>query len=299
MGSIASRCLVLNGLPLTREDAESDFSDPDRHHFVRFNARGRPFARAWTEDLEKVLSVISDALKRLDDLGAYVLPRADAGSIFGAMQESFDIVVLIAHWKPHEVGYSDFSGPEALRRLRSALASPSSAASPALEELHGKLRALMARIEPAGAPASVDRWAKWLNDAVHAPDFLSVWSPTTVKEEPDVARAANRDTLDELLGGAIRPGNRVELRDGFHSAEVFARLFPDTWDGLFDGTICQSHLVGMALKERNPLRLRVQTIKPIQPVIRVEAAALAIELAENAKDYPLILTKVLDEFSRA
>ena len=132
-----------------------------------------------------------------------------------------------------------------------------------------------------------------------APDFLSVWSPTTVKEEPDVARAANRDTLDELLGGAIRPGNRVELRDGFHSAEVFARLFPDTWDGLFDGTICQSHLVGMALKERNPLRLRVQTIKPIQPVIRVEAAALAIELAENAKDYPLILTKVLDEFSRA
>ena len=59
----------------------------------RFNARGRPFARAWTEDLEKVLSVISDALKRLDDLGAYVLPRADAGSIFGAMQESFEHLV--------------------------------------------------------------------------------------------------------------------------------------------------------------------------------------------------------------
>ena len=42
-----------------------------------------------------------------------------------------------------------------------------------------------------------------------------------------------------------------------------------------------------------------QAIAGGQATMEDRVAQLAIELAENAKDYPLILTKVLDEFSRA
>ena len=105
--------------------------------------------------------------------------------------------------------------------------------------------------------------------------------------------------LDVVLNGVIRPGNRVELRDGLHRAEDVAAAFPEGWAGTVDLTVCQSELVALALKERCPECRCVQSGEEILVGPRVELSATVLELMKSSGgDYASLLRELLNAILR-
>lgn len=300
-----TRCLVLNALPLTWEEFRSDYENDLVHEFVSVNARGIRADAAWTGPFgdqlrwcREVLDVLAEQPSN-DLVEVECVPAAGIAS-FSQLREGFDVVILVAHWKGHEVQRRDFaaSGTTATEVMDVLLSEPDERLDAPHETF---LEALRAHLESLHGERSIDlrSVAERLDDAVCQADFIDLWSDTAIRQAPNLCRAANRSLLDRILGDLISPGNRVELRDGMHSAESLVSVFPEDWHGTLDLTVCQSELLAAALKEKCPGTVCVQTNLKILVGPRVQLSATVIDILKICGGgYATRLREVLNELAQ-
>ncbi|MEM7410454.1 MAG: hypothetical protein AAF430_09505 [Myxococcota bacterium] len=295
------RCLVINGLPISRQAFERDHAESPTHDFARWSARGLRLDRAWRAGIGRDLEWSASLLDEMERSSTGDWVKVDCvrdgtlESLTGSVG-AYDSVVLVAHWKAHGVSTRDVSdaGSTAEEILETIFGGKDEDEERARTFLD-TLRRDLSEQRGQGAP-SIDTLVRSLNNAVHNPGYGDLWGETAVGRAPNVCRAANRDLLDRVLDRKIVPGNRVELRDGMHRAEAIAGAIPLDPGGTVDLTVCQSELLAMAIKSCAPDARCVQTVQSIEvgPRLALSATVLRLQKARGG-DYAALLSEVLDE----
>ena len=82
-------------------------------------------------------------------------------------------------------------------------------------------------------------------------------------------RTHNRSLLDRAFDGLLTPGNRIELAGGMHPVDDIIRAIPASFTGFIDLTVCNSVLLGEAIKRERPGCLVVMNLNPTNFDLRI------------------------------
>ena len=106
----------------------------------------------------------------------------------------------------------------------------------------------------------------------------------SVLESDDTRFARQRDHLDSMFKGLLRPGNRLELFDGLHSKESVEEALSTHFEGVLDLTSCTSTILGDYLGAKRKHRMRTVQFNSVQEVLwgsRCVSLALRIHAEQN------------------
>lgn len=165
-----------------------------------------------------------------------------------------DVVIILSHWKGPTVSNNDMPRNDGIidrDRIHRTLAESN---RPEAVSLLDKLNANM-----------TDPLWETLNGAVYreVPNTMNVDSRSLAFEgDEELFWAYNRRTLDEIW--PLRPGNRLELMDGLHSAEEVAAAIAPDFIGTIDLVACRSSYLGSILSEHFNYQFRVVAFPEVQ-----------------------------------
>ena len=250
-----SACALQIALPLTEAEAIQDLkAGPNRH-----------FATTMLSDVNGVRREYgSSADKRgLEQQFADTLAAVKAANVAVASDGSFEsfgplfearegitpeVVTLLAHWKGHEVEPADVLDVPALQKflLRDRLGS----------QLPPTVIPLLSA--PRLQAEQLRELLRALNELLPEPPKPGVTSHKLTLAYRGRAR------LNDALGPALMPGNRIEFRDGYNSPEELADAIPGDFRGILDLMVCTSAEAAEVLKARHGRGIRVRyAVRPL------------------------------------
>lgn len=252
------RTALLLAIPLTL--AEFVASVERRSDYTRRYAADP--GNAWAHPFGYREAVARPAVRLADDAraaGISVIERATLIDLAEATSRC-STVILVAHWKGAEIEPSDLVVRD-VGDLSRRLSVP--CGDPHLSRLARKLKS-----ERCGANriavllnAHIMRTAKRLMRESRRPrDGIRLDLPVVT------AAARARLTLDEALGDALRPGERLELMDGLHGTAAVDDAVAPAFTGVLDLTTCTSVLLSAQLEHTRKAAFRVvqfhEALKP-------------------------------------
>src|SRR5205814_2191181 len=92
---------------------------------------------------------------------------------------------------------------------------------------------------------------------------------------PDEAAAAapprrlTRVLLEEAFPAELRGGSAFELRDGLHAVAAIIDAVPERFDGVIDLSVCNSIVLGEAIKRQRRGCLIITNAKPASLALRL------------------------------
>ena len=225
---------LLIGVPCDWPAFQRAAQDPQRDWLRHVGARA---AAAWQGRYEREVALpLSILAREAQALGLHVVLEARLDDLAWATRRA-EVVIVITHWKSDQVVPEDLlctqaeafvqriQGMEAMSALALQLRGVRHA-----KEIAGILQehvAAAATPPPASAPGSFE-----------------------VRGHPGTLRALRRDEIDALFEGLFRPGNRLELADGLHSALHIERSIDSAFDGVLDLTACQARVLADLVDHR-------------------------------------------------
>jgi hypothetical protein len=291
-------CALGIAVPLTREDFLNDLGAPEQKDFVQHVRRANDLEGAsdefyWSSVYAPIAGVVERACAAVARLGVDVQQRMTLAGL-RTLFERHKVLTLVAHWKFAKVTPSDVIDP---RQFLATLAHPGDplqvrAAGAIIEKSPHLLDcsesetddALRQRIAYAIRPVIAAAHAAYRRPDEQAND--TVGEPQTVD-----LRRVTRVVLEEAFPASIRPAPAIELSDGMHTVADFIGAIPPSFEGVLDMTICNSVIVGAAVKRARPDCLVAVNRYPAEMHVRMTFYGLAIEsLARRPARYIDVLT---------
>jgi hypothetical protein len=189
--------------------------------YARFILRGESPSRVWDSRYVRIAEAAEELCGMVTTLDGRAYPAATLADVQRA-SSSNDVLILIAHWSGWEIVASDFTATSG---------------------------AVLERLKQAGLWDLVEPWSgsmtdltRALNELVETGALLKRLEPTIASRpmHPLLVKTMGRDLVDELLAGAIRPGNRVELYDGQHPPDAIEQAIDAGFHGDIDLATCSS-----------------------------------------------------------
>jgi hypothetical protein len=289
-------CALALAIPLTRTAFLGDLDSASTLDFARSVARRCPATRRealWEDHYRPIAAIalqVSDTVERQ----GVTVDRETTLETLRALFARHAVVTVIAHWKFPGIEAADVLDPgEILRRIRS---SPSPVAR--------HLRDCLSRTDAALLATSDDVVA---DRATLAAALDAALEPTRAFYQRRVAgpRAEDllapplrltRAALEEELAGALRPGRSVELRDDLWPVADVVDAVPLHFDGVIDLTVCNSVILGEAIKRSRRRCLVAVNERPATlPFRLVRYKYIILELARSGGRY----TDIMLDLNRA
>jgi len=261
-----SECALAVALPLTFEAFCADVDAGATMDYSHGMLLGRSHERAWSESAAPVAAACAALVEFARQVGIEVVPEArlpDIASLF----TRFPVVTVVAHWRGAFLQGSDVlvEASALLDRFRVGT-----------DELSRNLAARLGERVSAKADAALERsaLAEWLNRSVISspeplPGCVPIDATVTFLADDLWLESEHRRRIDEAFPDGIRRGNRLELRDGLHSAEAIAKCVPARWSGIIDLVNCHSAYLAETVKDRRPQRRVIRASRPIDPRVRL------------------------------
>jgi hypothetical protein len=261
-------CALAVALPLSRDAFMSDVAAYPEMEYSRGMLRGRPAELVWQNAGAAIARQCREVMTLAERLNVEVLAEAklsDLGPLFARRQ----VVTVLAHWRG------------AMLRADDIVAAPSeivatirSAQTPVMSKLvkripHTTFDAISSAEEDEARTTLVEALNSIIDsDQPLLPLVDESAGVAVVSDSPTVA-AWNRDLLDEAFGSALRPANRIELRDGLRSASDITAQIPDGFRGIIDLALCQSMIVARAIAAGQTRRRVIMHRRVVQPRVRL------------------------------
>lgn len=271
----ASDCALAVGLPLTRDEFMGGLtSDRDfARHVKRTNFRhGLSEDYYWEEVYRPVTETMRRVCGRAEKAGVAVRESTTLDGL-AELVRSYKVVTLVGHWRFMALVPEDLLAAcrliEALRKPEGALCEAISAAvqrrSPELWQgcYPGSPGILLASLNEMIRDAHL-----WYQRGGGA----STREPTT----EDLQRLT-RPAVEQAFPDLIRQGLAVELGDGMHRIGEIVDALPAGFDGLLDLTICNSVILGAAIKRAYPGCTVAVTRYSVEIAVRTALYGLVIE----------------------
>jgi hypothetical protein len=305
LASVSPRdCALVITVPLTRDEFLGDLAAPGRKHFashvVASNAvRGASEDYYWNSVYGPVARTTTRVAARAEKLGVTVRRGARIADLTDLLS-AFPVVTLIAHWRfarfaPDDIvdvaGFLDALGraegrvPRALRREVTALRPDLGA-----DERSGN-----------GSEVSREELATILNQVVAKTHALYSRREAGGETAPAPDDERTGHPLDRLTRVAVErafpchlaPARAVEFADGLRTVPEVVDAVPTDFDGVLDLTVCNSVILGEAIKRERPRCLVPVNRYPAGLAARMTLYSLAVsELARRPAPYIDVLARI-------
>jgi hypothetical protein len=271
-----SECALAVCLPLTIEEFFQQLSSSSAADFAKHVRKANFLQGAadeyyWQAVYAPVAARMERVLSRVESMGVRVVRRACSNDL-RPLCRRYQVVSVLAHWRFLSLRLDDLLNHDALIRQMSA---------PGTDVQEVVARGVAARLGDGWNRAGPEEMLIALNDIIavahrgyrRAEPNSEVWRP----EVPEEAYRLTRPRLEEAFRGCIRPGGSVELADGMHTIEEFARTLPEEFDGVLDLALCNSAVLLAAVKRVSPACTVVMNRYPADIMIRITLYGLVIE----------------------
>ncbi len=283
---------------IARSDYLARFDDPRLPAPERRALHDRVWSRVYAPFVGQPCLALAQRAARL---GVCVKRGATLRTLTQACREH-SVIVLLGHWKGPEFANDDFlpglCAGEVCRRIATA-------SSPMADWLARELDGDPALQKPgARRPAHALRrrlatWARRLRQRWRGPRDIrqllreALQANTDrpldgviVRELPLTRATRNREALDTLLDGLVRPGNRLELCDGLHDRCAIDAAVPGDFRGVVDLTTCTSTPLADFIAARREWRMRtVQFPTEQEPGWAVQCLHATLDLVARGWPY--------------
>lgn len=264
-----TQCGLALALPLDREAFFADLNAGFERDYVRGRIRGRRPELVWEEQGMPLAKLCNELAHLAAELGVEIMMTArlsDLANLFRACS----VVTIVAHWRGATLVADDILKEPALF-LEQLRATPSPFCRAIVERLIPSATERMLSLATAGRRAAA--LAELLNSIITSerplPGCVEAARGATVIIDDLSLHSMHRHLLDEALPDLVRPGNRIELRDGFHSAEAVTSTVPRGWSGIIDFAICHSAYLAHQVKAGRPERRIITNVREVLPGIRL------------------------------
>jgi hypothetical protein len=276
-------CALALAIPLDRDDFLVELNSGINKDFAKSLARQHPALREdilWEEVYMPIVNTVKSVARAVEAKGVTVVNKASLSKVQELFQQ-FPVVTLVAHWRSSKFYPSDFIASadliEVLKQPSTCLTQKLTSVLPNNWILH-----IETLKDDSGDPHICSKTlAQEFNKILES---CKLYTDPALNQMPQIApyddnyhMYLNRQIIDGALAGIISPGNRIEFFDQFHSIEEVKAAIPEDYDGLLDFTVCNSVLIGNAIKRRRQCIVLVNE-KPTSLDIRMVVYKGMIEL---------------------
>lgn len=263
-------CALAIGIPLTRNDFFSDLTDA-QHDYAAAIKTNNPHLSGeglWRryKDLAGYAVKVCEAVQQA---GVKVIPQARLTDLAGLF-ENYAVVTVVAHAAWPEIGAGDIADPAGLLRKIKTSRGP----------IPGALRTLLKEAglgRSDAAATSRERQEVLIHRLREITHHAHAWYENEAKfHTPDITAASasfpahhlTRPALELAFPGSITPGRAIELRDGLHTLPELIAVMPEHFSGILDLTMCNSAILGPAIKQARPDCILAINRAPASPDVR-------------------------------
>jgi len=203
----------------------------------------------WRQVYEPIATYATEVTQYVQQKGVHVWKVIGIRE-FAESIRSHRVTTLVAHWRPPLFRGEDIADPDLFTRVRDELRRRQSTQSN-LSELSADQLVRVLNIEVETSDSDVrERLAQALNGALMASVTAERSHRIGLETRAQVAFEKSRASLSDLFPGCFVGGAAVELSDGLHPiSELVAVIAPD-WRGTLDLTVCNSTVLGNAVRLR-------------------------------------------------
>jgi hypothetical protein len=295
-----AHCALAIALPLDHDAFSADLAAGTSHDFSSSTLRGTRPEVAWAKTGAPLAELCGGLLQLAETLGVKVLREARLGDL-AALFRDHSVVTIVAHWRGALLVGADLRDEPSilLERIRAGT-------DPLCRDLAERLTPALT--DPVLArPTLNDRrsaFAQLVNGTVirsgrPLPGCVApVPNGVMVAIDDLTLESLHRDRLDRSFPDLLRPGNRVELRDGLHSPASIAATVPSSWNGIVDFVICRSAYLAHTVKDRKPERQIITNVHEVIPGVRLRIQMeLYRRLAKAERNYAVELMAIFRELA--
>ncbi len=294
-------CALAIAVPLTREDFLNDLNSEFNGSFAK-HVKFTSFERGASDDYywEIVYAPVARAVRRIcgvaENLGVTVVRNAQLSDL-GRLLFKFTVVTMVTHWRFVRIR------PEDLSNAPSMLQTISLRRTLIERALHGELTKLDAGLFDAPMlNMPNEQLASDLNIIITDAHRL-YHSPADDESEDsrcDIdllsTKPLNRLTraaLELSFPGHLRPAPAVQFADGMKTIPEVIETIPLDFSGLLDLTICNSVILGEAIKNFRSACFIAVNRYPSQLHVRLGLYVLTLRiLARKPMSFVDALTKI-------
>lgn len=263
------RCSLALALPLDRDAFLADIEAGPERDFARGMLRGRPAERVWAEDGLPLAELCRELLRLAEDLGVATVESTKLADLSGLFHNR-EVVTLVAHWRGAALVAADF-----VEEPRALIAAIRSGRDPLCCDLARRLPS--ERIDyvlSLPGPRQHSELAELVNETVirsdrALPGVVESRGNLPVAIDELSLRSRQRARLDGAFPSLLRPGNRLELRDGLRTPGEIAACVPNAWGGYIDFAICQSAHLAHEIKKGRAERHVITNLHEVVPDVRL------------------------------
>jgi hypothetical protein len=236
----------------------------------------------WTTEYAPVAGVVERVCLKVERLGVQVL-RAVRLSDLRPLFERYRVITVLAHWKFMALAPQDLlDTPKMMAELQAPRGLLQEQIAQAVKARHPEL--LTGTPSRGGAEALLAALNAVIADA-HRGYRRSGNSGSASDDE--MLQRLTRPALEEAFPTFVRAGKSVELADGMHTVSEFAQTVPPAFQGVLDLSVCNSVLLGAAVKRVAPGSLVANNRYPADIVQRITLYGLVVErLSRRREPYP-------------
>jgi hypothetical protein len=301
-------CALGIAVPLTREQFLDDLSNGDEKNFAHSLRAERETARAtnelyWDYYYEPVARVVVRACDAVEKLGVTV-KRSLSLIDFSQLLRRFSVVTLVSHWRFARLLLSDIPDP---RALLNALGAGQTRQHEVMREAFANLKPELLGLDAAAVPPPVLRQqvVDVLNTIISSahsrykhcegePPTMSAHSgeyrsELLIDSQPRLTRVA----FEHAFPDVVVPGRCIEFDDGMCTVAEVVSAIPVAFSGLLDLTVCNSVILGQAVKRARPDCIVAINRYPAQLHLRMMLYELVIRrLSRRARPFIDVVTEV-------
>jgi hypothetical protein len=238
-----------------------------------------------------------DLVVLAEEVGVAVYSRADRRAVSRAASRE-KVLVFLGHFKGPRLEAVDLliDVEEYQRLLRTAVAPLArEISSRILPQLNGNF---------ADAPTTTQRklLASIINEQVIEPDYpliIAAGADGAFVRDAQWESCCAREALEAAFPNSFRPGNALELRDGYHQHREVLECVPDGWTGIMEFSICSSLYFAEKIKNGvSDRRIIVNKKEKLPDRCIRELMETFLLLTIEPMNYARARAKVFKEYSR-
>lgn len=299
-----TECALAVGLPLTRDEFLRQLDPAWDGDFARHVRAGNPMPGAadeayWTSVYAPVARHVERICCHAEGLRVRVVRAAGLADL-PMLLATYRVVTVLGHWKFLRLVPDDVPAPHALLR---SLAHATELVQ------HQFARAVFARA-PELSPDTVagdaaERLLNALNGIIADAHRAYRLPGSGAKAEPraggsplgEVLQRLTRPALEAAFPDHVRPGRCIELADGMHTVREFVDAVPADFGGVLDLSVCNSVIVGAAVKRARGGCQVAMNRYPANIMYRMSLYKLVVEcLHDRARPYSEAMAFVHQQF---
>jgi len=231
-------------IPTDREEFEKQLLQTDRYDYVASIARRYPGVSReglWNL-LAPTVRACNYVAREAESLGALVL-KGFKSSQFEEVLVGKRVTTIVAHWRVLPLTADDILDS---RQIISEINTKNDPVCEVLRRFIADENSICSRSEPASLLAAA------MNKCMRSENADNGMDLTAHVADSSYASRLTRADIDERFPLSILPSRDIELADGLSTVGQFISAIPADFNGVMDLTICNSVILGSAIKRMRP-----------------------------------------------